>query len=101
MSDYIRELMKQVREAVMELYSGSMVNSEVTENWFFCDFDMAEPLNPGRLEELRRWSRDKRSPNRGRDAETGTAVKSVVLAIHICANNEKGDVRPNGGLSPF
>ena len=55
MSNFKRELMMQVQAAVKDLYSGIIVNSEVTENGFFCDFDMAETLDPGKIEELKRW----------------------------------------------
>ncbi len=47
-------IMKFLNEAVAELYSGIMVYSEETNSSFFCDFDMAEPLDPEKIS--RTWN---------------------------------------------
>jgi threonyl-tRNA synthetase len=49
MSDYKRHLIGLLCEAVAELYTGSLVSSEITENGFHCDFDMQEPFNPEKI----------------------------------------------------
>ena len=47
-----KSIMRFLNEAVAELYSGIMVYSEETSSSFFCDFDMAEPLDPEKIRAL-------------------------------------------------
>ena len=62
MSDYKRDLMRLLREAAAELYSGEPVSDEITESGFRCDFDMPSPLNPEKIGELNAWLSAKKIP---------------------------------------
>jgi len=53
MSNYKDDLIKLLREAIAELYSGSCVSHEITESGFYCDFDLPEPLNSEKIEALK------------------------------------------------
>ncbi len=52
MPNYKNELRELIENAVAELFAGASVNYENTASGFFCDFDMAEPLNPERIAAL-------------------------------------------------
>ncbi|MDR0288315.1 MAG: hypothetical protein LBI03_11510, partial [Clostridiales bacterium] len=53
MSEFKNSLIKLIDEATAELYSGSLVNSEITEGGFFCDLDLPEPLNTEKINRLK------------------------------------------------
>lgn len=62
MLDYKSNLKGLFQEAVTELYSGRLVFDEITENGFYCDFDLSGPLNPEKIAGIKDWLLDKRIP---------------------------------------
>ena len=55
MSNFKNNLMGLLDEAVDGLLSGRLVSSEITESGFFSDFDLAEPLNPEKINLINDW----------------------------------------------
>lgn len=55
MSNYKDKLIGLLKEAVAQLYSGGFVSSEITDNRFFCDFDLSEPINPVKMAAIKDW----------------------------------------------
>ena len=55
MSSYKNILMELLQEAIAEIYSGALVFHEITESGFYCDFDMPEPMNPEKINEVTKW----------------------------------------------
>ena len=55
MSDYKNDLLGLLREGIAELYSGSLVCSEMTQSGFYGDFDLPEPLNPEKVSAIDNW----------------------------------------------
>ena len=54
------ELIKVLQEAVGALFSGSLAASEITDSGFYCDFDVAEPFNPEKIDAVNEWLSVKR-----------------------------------------
>ncbi len=55
MADYKGKLMGLLEEAVSELYDGALVAGVVTDNGFYCDFEMEEAFNPERVAAIGKW----------------------------------------------
>ena len=55
MPHYKNNLTGLLNKAVSHLLSGRLVASEVTESGFFYDFDLAEPLNPEKVNSINDW----------------------------------------------
>jgi len=62
MLDYKNNLIELVKEAVADLFSGSLVSSEITESGFYSDFDLSVPINPEKIGLLNGWLSGKGIP---------------------------------------
>ena len=54
-TEYKYNLIALLQEAIAELYHGPMAYHELTDTGFLCDFDLAEPLNPGKIDAIQAW----------------------------------------------
>lgn len=52
MSNYKEKLSEMLQASVAALFAGRQMHHEVTENGFFSDFDVAEPMTPEKTEAL-------------------------------------------------
>ena len=59
MPNYKNNLVTLLQKAIAELYSGSLILSEITEIGFYCDFDLSESLNPEKIGAINTWLSDK------------------------------------------
>ncbi|HML48267.1 MAG TPA: threonine--tRNA ligase, partial [Clostridia bacterium] len=62
MSNHKEMLAGMLQQSVAELFSGQRMNHEVTENGFFSDFDVSEPLTPKKIAALSDRLRSLRIP---------------------------------------
>lgn len=62
MANYKRSLMGLLKEAVAGLYSGDLLFCKITESGFYCDFDLAEPINPDKIGAINNWLSGKGIP---------------------------------------
>ena len=91
MSNYKNDLVELLQKSVTELFSGVLVSYEITENGFFCDFDLAETLNPERIGAINRWlsERDVSCAYELSDFsgayKDGDSSKKMLQRIHITA----------------
>ena len=58
MREYKTYLMNLIQDAVAGLYGGVTAQSGITESGFYCDFDLAEPLNPEKIESIKNFISD-------------------------------------------
>ena len=59
MSDYKSKLIKLLKEAIVELYSGNLFFHEISESGFYCDFNLSEPLTPQKINVINKWISDR------------------------------------------
>ena len=91
MSNYKNDLVELLQKSVTELFSGVLVSYEITENGFFCDFDLTETLNPERIGTINHWlsERDVSCAYELSDFsgayKDGDSSKKMLQRIHITA----------------
>jgi len=52
---YKENLIELIKEAVVDLFSGSLVSSGTTESGFYCDFDLSVPINLEKINSINNW----------------------------------------------
>ena len=55
MQAYKKQIIEALQKAITELYAGRLAYHEITESGLYCDFDIPEPLNPSKIDEIRSW----------------------------------------------